>query len=74
MSAKRLAFGGLAHKPWRVERAERTSADGAGADPNAIADVVLAGARTTQQNAYKVPLVRRTLAAMLSDVRNGTSR
>jgi xanthine dehydrogenase YagS FAD-binding subunit len=73
VSANRLAFGGLAHKPWRVERAERTTADGVGADPSAIVDIVLAGARTTQQNAYKMPLVRRTLTAMLSDVRNGTN-
>jgi xanthine dehydrogenase YagS FAD-binding subunit len=73
VSANRLAFGGLAHKPWRVEGAERMSADGAGADANAIADVVLAGARTTPQNAYKLPLVRRTLSAMLSDVRHGVS-
>jgi xanthine dehydrogenase YagS FAD-binding subunit len=49
------------------------SADKAGADANAIADVVLAGARTTPQNAYKLPLVRRTLSAMLSDVRHGVS-
>lgn len=74
VSANRLAFGGLAHKPWRVERAERTSPNGADADPHAIADVVLAGARTTHQNAYKVPLLRRTLTAMLGDVRNGISR
>jgi xanthine dehydrogenase YagS FAD-binding subunit len=74
ISANRLAFGGLAHKPWRVEQAERLSTQGAGADPNAITDVVMAGARTTQQNAYKVSLVRRTLTAMLSDVRDATSR
>lgn len=68
---ERLAFGGLAPKPWRVERAERTTPVGVDADPDAIAEVVLAGARTTRQNAYKVPLVRRTLKAMLSDIRNG---
>jgi xanthine dehydrogenase YagS FAD-binding subunit len=73
VSANRLAFGGLAQKPWRVERAERASPDGADADPNAIADVVLAGARSTRQNAYKMPLVRRTLTAMLSNARNGMS-
>jgi xanthine dehydrogenase YagS FAD-binding subunit len=73
VSASRLAFGGLAHKPWRIERAEPMRPEGIDADANAISDVVLAGARTTQQNSYKVPLVRRTLTAMLNDVRNGTN-
>jgi xanthine dehydrogenase YagS FAD-binding subunit len=74
VNATRLAFGGLAPKPWRVERAERVSADEASADASAIADVVLAGARPTQQNEYKLPLVRRTLAAMLRDVSDGVIR
>lgn len=55
----RLSFGGLGTKPWRVERAERL-----GANPDAIADEVLAGAKTTPHNAFKLPLLRRTLAAM----------
>ena len=59
----RYAFGGLAHQPWRVEAAERET----GAD--AIAATVLAGARTTPQNAFKVPLVRRTLGAVLAEAR-----
>ena len=59
----RLAFGGLAHKPWRVEAAERQLGRGAGA----VADTALAGAGATTHNAFKLPLVRRTLAAMLAD-------
>jgi xanthine dehydrogenase YagS FAD-binding subunit len=58
----RFAFGGLAHKPWRVEAAEQHFTQGAGA----VADAVLAGARTTPQNAFKLPLVRRTLAAVIT--------
>jgi xanthine dehydrogenase YagS FAD-binding subunit len=73
VTAKRLSFGGLAHKPWRVEAAENMSLNRDGTDPIAIADVVMSGARTTEQNAYKMPLVRRTLTAMLSDVRDGVS-
>jgi xanthine dehydrogenase YagS FAD-binding subunit len=61
----RLAFGGLAHKPWRVEAAEASIAQGA----KATADVVLAGARTTTQNAYKLPLVERTLGAVFAEAR-----
>ncbi len=63
MVVERLAFGGLAPKPWRVEAAEER-ADAAG-----IADIALAGARTTADNAYKLPLARRTLAAALEVVR-----
>lgn len=58
-----FAFGGLAHKPWRVEGAERE----AGAD--AISAAVLAGARTTPQNDYKTILTRRTLGAVLREAR-----
>lgn len=60
----RLAFGGLAHKPWRVEAAERGPAE-----PDAVADIVLAGARPTADNAYKLQLVRQILAAALETVR-----
>ena len=61
--AGRFAFGGLAHKPWRVEAAE-----GRG-DAKAVAEGVLAGARTTEQNAFKVPLVERTLASVIAEGR-----
>ncbi len=56
----RFAFGGLAHKPWRVEAAEQK----AGAQP--IAAAVLAGARTTPQNSFKLALVERSLGAVLA--------
>lgn len=56
----RLAFGGLAHKPWRVEAAE------SGTDADRAADIALAGAAPTADNAYKLPLARRTLAATLA--------
>jgi xanthine dehydrogenase YagS FAD-binding subunit len=59
MVVERAAFGGLAHKPWRVEAAEGR------ADAEAVAEIVLAGAKPTDDNAYKLPLVRRTLAATL---------
>jgi xanthine dehydrogenase YagS FAD-binding subunit len=61
----RLAFGGLAHKPWRVEDAESRLPKGA----KAVAEAVLAGARTTEQNAFKATLVERTLGAVLSQAR-----
>jgi xanthine dehydrogenase YagS FAD-binding subunit len=58
---QRFAFGGLAHKPWRIEAAERET------KPEAIADAVLAGARTTPLNAYKLILARRTLNAVIRE-------
>jgi xanthine dehydrogenase YagS FAD-binding subunit len=67
----RLALGGLAHTPWRVEEAEHLFDDGDDATAGPITDVVLAGAKATEQNAYKLSLVRRTLAATLEDVRQG---
>jgi xanthine dehydrogenase YagS FAD-binding subunit len=54
----RAAFGGLAHKPWRVD-ASGTVDD--------VADAVLAGARPTADNGYKLELTRRTLKAALAD-------
>ena len=61
----RFAFGGLAHKPWRVEKAEAHYAVGA----DAVADATLHGARTTEQNAFKLPLVHRTLASVIAEAR-----
>ena len=61
----RFAFGGLAHKPWRVEAAEAHAGDGA----KAVADGVLASARTTPQNAFKLALVERTLGSVMKEVR-----
>lgn len=61
----RLAFGGLAHKPWRVEPAEAQIGQGA----KQLASAVLAGARTTPQNAFKLPLVERTVDAVLTEAR-----
>lgn len=66
---ERLALGGVAPKPWRVEAAE-----GGVADVDAMADLLLAGARPTPDNAYKLPLVRRTIAAALAQVAREAAR
>ena len=67
-SAK-LAFGGLAHKPWRVAEAETALAGAAvgEASANAAADRVLQGARGFGHNDFKIPLVRRTLRAVITE-------
>ncbi|MBN9414128.1 molybdopterin dehydrogenase [bacterium SCN 62-11] len=51
-----FAFGGLAPKPWRVEAAEGTAPQ---------AEQILAGARTTPQNAFKKTLTTRLIASAL---------
>ena len=61
----RVALGGIAHKPWRVASAEAEMPRGA----KAVAARLLEGAKPTRENAFKLPLVERTLAAVLSEAR-----
>jgi xanthine dehydrogenase YagS FAD-binding subunit len=61
----RVALGGVAHKPWRVEAAEAHLPRGAGPAMAAILD----GARPTRDNAFKVTLAQRTLAAVLAEAK-----
>jgi xanthine dehydrogenase YagS FAD-binding subunit len=58
-------LGGVAHKPWRVEASEAQMPRGA----KAVTSKLLAGARTTKENAYKLPLVERTLASVLAEAK-----
>ena len=57
----RVALGGVAHKPWRVEAAEGQLPRGA----RVVAKQLLDGAKATPQNEFKLSLVERTLAAAL---------
>ena len=59
----RVALGGVAHKPWRIEAADAAMPRGA----KAITSALLDGAKTTHDNAFKQPLVERTIAAVLID-------
>ncbi|QKK19745.1 FAD binding domain-containing protein [Rhizobium indicum] len=61
----RVAVGGVAHKPWRIEAAEAELPKGA----RAVAGVLLAGARPTEQNRFKVDLLERTLGAVIAEAR-----
>jgi xanthine dehydrogenase YagS FAD-binding subunit len=61
----RVALGGVAHKPWRVEAAEIEMPRGA----KAVTATLLAGAKPTQQNAFKLALVERTLGAVLAEAK-----
>jgi xanthine dehydrogenase YagS FAD-binding subunit len=64
----RLAFGGLAHKPWRVAAAEHAlaGAPATASSFDAAADLVLQGAKGFGANDFKIPLARRTLASVLA--------
>jgi xanthine dehydrogenase YagS FAD-binding subunit len=64
----RLAFGGLAHKPWRVAQAEEklTGATANAASYDAASSAVLEGARGYGSNDFKIPLTRRTIHAVLT--------
>jgi xanthine dehydrogenase YagS FAD-binding subunit len=61
----RVAVGGVAHKPWRVEAAESELPRGA----KATAARLLDDARPTNENAFKVALVERTLAAVVAEAK-----
>jgi xanthine dehydrogenase YagS FAD-binding subunit len=61
----RVALGGVAHKPWRVAAAEAEMPHGA----KAVARRLLDGAKPTRENAFKLSLVERTLAAVLNEAR-----
>jgi xanthine dehydrogenase YagS FAD-binding subunit len=61
----RVALGGVAHKPWRVEAAETEMPKGA----KAVTAGLLAGATPTDENQFKLKLVERTLGAVLTEAR-----
>lgn len=61
----RVALGGVAPKPWRVEAAEAELPRGA----RATTARLLADARPTEDNAFKLPLVERTLGAVIASTR-----
>lgn len=56
----RFAFGGIGTKPWRTPEADAAARNGA----KAVAEAALAGAKTTEHNDFKRPLVERTLASL----------
>jgi xanthine dehydrogenase YagS FAD-binding subunit len=66
----RLALGGVAHKPWRAAKAE-AALRGRPATHDAFlaaAEAELSDAAPLRDNAFKVPLAKRTIAAVLSSL------
>jgi xanthine dehydrogenase YagS FAD-binding subunit len=64
----RVALGGVAHKPWRIEAAERELQSGA----KVVTQQLLADAKPTHDNEFKITLVERTLEATLADARSAS--
>tara|TARA_R110001606_G_scaffold58887_2_gene140432 strand:+ start:1159 stop:2148 length:990 start_codon:yes stop_codon:yes gene_type:complete len=69
ISSAALAFGGLAHKPWRDEAVEELLV---GQQPSAelfgkAADRLLAEAQGYGSNDFKIPLTRRVLISVLKE-------
>lgn len=62
----RAAFGGVAHKPWRVESAEKELPRGA----KAAVSAAFADAKPTPDNDFKLALAERTLGAVLAEARS----
>jgi len=61
----RVAFGGVAPKPWRVDSAEAAMPQGA----RAVTALAFAGARPTADNQFKLPLAERTLASVIAQAK-----
>ena len=59
----RVALGGVAPKPWRSPEADAELPNGA----TAVMAHLMQDARPTDQNAFKITLAERTLAAMLAE-------
>ena len=61
----RVALGGVAHKPWRLEEADRQLSNGS----QSVYERLFADARPTPENEFKLILAQRTLASVLMQAR-----
>ena len=70
----RIALGGVAHKPWRDQAAEALL-QGQAPGPEAfgrVADHILADAKGTSNNAFKIGLARKAIVRALAQAAAGT--
>jgi xanthine dehydrogenase YagS FAD-binding subunit len=65
----RIAFGGVAHKPWRAPEAEHALSGKALDDKTLLeaGEAAMQGARGYGSNDFKIPLAKRTLARILTE-------
>ncbi len=73
IASARLAFGGLAHKPWHDPEVDALLSGRTPSDEvfEAAADRLLAGAQGQGANDFKIPMARRTLKAVLREATGG---
>jgi xanthine dehydrogenase YagS FAD-binding subunit len=66
----RMALGGVAHKPWRAQRAEGILRGAQATEENfrKAAEAELESASALQDNAFKIPMARNTMVAVLRDL------
>ena len=66
----RIAFGGVAHKPWRASKAEAALRGGPATEEAFLAAAVaeMADAVPLRDNGFKIALTKRTLVAVLGDL------
>src|SRR5438045_4057452 len=75
ITAVRIALGGVAHKPWRAQKAEQQLV-GKTADEKtfrADAETELAAAKGYAHNSFKIELAKRSIVRALSTVADMTS-
>lgn len=72
----RVALGGVAHKPWRVEEAESLLVSSAPTDAvfTGFADALLSGAVGRGHNDFKIELARRAIKRALRQASRGTAQ
>ncbi len=72
----RIALGGVAHKPWRARAAEDALRGGDATEDafRAAAEAELAAAAPLRDNAFKVPMARNALVAVLRGLAAGDGR
>ncbi|MDO2932991.1 xanthine dehydrogenase family protein subunit M [Paeniglutamicibacter sulfureus] len=71
----RMALGGVAHKPWRAERAEAILRGAQASEENfrRAAEAELESTSALGDNAFKIPMARNTMVAVLREVTGGIS-
>ena len=64
------SLGGVAHKPWRATQAEAALREAPATEESfrRAAEAELAHARPLRDNAFKVPMARNTMVAVLRDL------
>ena len=74
IKSARLALGGVAHKPWRSEKAEAMLKGKPATEESfrAAAEEAVRGAKTYEHNAFKVEMAKQTIVRAFTQAAKGT--